>query len=344
MVREVVSAGRLSAMNPEAAAAYWMVQRSAGLTPVEQELFAQWLGRSGDNARAWSDVEQAWRCFDGEEDDELLSAMQAAAREKRPSARRLAPRHAVAAAVAILFLLMTTATLVSRGLFGDWGPEGSGRSQRGPIVYASDGGQVRTVALPDGSRVTLDSASAVEVQFTPASRALRLLRGRAFFEAAKNPERPFSVVAQGRQVVALGTRFDVWLRGSELRVALLEGRVAISPEGSGAAGTVLRPGQEFVERDGIAAVRSLPDDGASAAGWREGFLTFNDETLAAAAEQMNRYSPTKLVVRDPAVAALRVSGRFRSGDIARFSRRLSEILPVRALSREDGAIELIAAR
>jgi transmembrane sensor len=336
MVREVTSEARLTSMSPDEAAAFWIVRRAEGLANYEEEQFRDWLARSSENAEAWADADAAWRAFDEGEDDEILAAMRshALAAERSPLIR---PQ--LAAAAAVLLLLLASAWLMVPNIVRDAAPGVDG-SAAPAMVYASAKGEVKVVTLPDGSRVTLDAASSVETRFTEASRALRLLQGRAFFEVSRNMRRPFSVAAGDREVLALGTRFDVRLRPRELTVTLVEGRVKISAPGL-AGSTILKPGQQFVGRGGTAIVRwtNVPDD--KVLDWQQGYVTFDNDTLSAAVAEINRYSKKHLVVRDQAVAALRVTGQFRSGDAERFARIVGEIHPVDFVRRGPDLLELV---
>jgi transmembrane sensor len=336
MVREVTSESRLTSMSPDEAAAFWTTRRAEGLAAYEEEQFRLWLAQNSDNAEAWADAERAWQSFDGAEDDEILAAMRSHALAAERSSWF---RPQLAGAAAVVLLLLASALLILPNFVRDAEPGADG-SAAPAIVYASAKGEVKVVTLPDGSRVTLDAASSVETRFTDASRALRLLRGRAFFDVSSNPRRPFSVAAGDREVLALGTEFDVRLRPEELTVTLLEGSVKISAPGL-AGSTILKPGQQFVERGGIARVRSGEAPVDEVLGWQQGYVTFDDHTLAAAVAEINRYSRRQLVVRDQGVAALRVTGRFRSGDAERFGRTVGEIHPVDLVSRGPALLELV---
>ncbi len=339
MVREVTSEARLRAMDPDEAAAFWTVRHSEGLSPYEEELFRNWLGRSLENAQAWADAETALRSFDEAEEDEILAAMRSHA---LASERSSWFKPQLAAAAAVLLVLLATALLLLPNAVHDVVP-GARKADSPKLVYASAKGEVRVVALPDGSRVTLDAESSMEVSFTESARAIRLQRGRAFFEAARNPNRPFSVAAADREVLALGTRFDVRLQPGELTVTLLEGSVQISAPGL-AGSTVLKPGQQFVERAGAALVRSADTKLDEALEWQQGYVTFDNDTLSSAVAEINRYSIQQLVVRDPAVGLLRVTGRFRSGDAERFGRIVGQVHPVDVVRRGPNVLELVPRR
>jgi transmembrane sensor len=149
----------------------------------------------------------------------------------------------------------------------------------------------------------------------------------------KDPRRPFTVAAADRMVVATGTAFSVELVRSEMRVALYEGSVAVLEDGPpdqaprhvtlGAdrvpADRLLTARTELiVSRDAALPARIQPIDAARSLSWEQGQLVFSDEPLGVAIERVNRYSRTRLVITDPRVAALPVSGVFNTGDTEGF--------------------------
>jgi transmembrane sensor len=93
---------------------------------------------------------------------------------------------------------------------------------------------------------------------------------------------------------------------------------------------------------GAAAVVTQADL-RKAEAWPNGLLTFDAETLGAAAAELNRYSRQQLVIRDPRVAQLRISGVFKAGDAERFAGTLSQVQPVRVVRRGPDTLELAPA-
>lgn len=338
MIREALTVDRLRAMEPDEAAAWFVARRAEGLTQSEQDLLARWLGEDRSNAVELARVERAWRGFDGAGDHELLSAMRAHALEPRrqPSWWR---SPAMAAAAAALILLIGAAALLL-GSPAPWAPAEPGAAA---IRYASAGAEVKSFALPDGSRLTLAGRSAAIGRFDGAGRSLELVRGRAFFEVRPDRTRPFAVTAGDRRVVALGTRFDVSLGSDSLVVTLLDGRVTVGPVAEPARTVALEPGQQLVERGGRSLIRTLGRSVEEAGSWRSGLLQFDDEPLSAAIAEVNRFSKVELVIDDPEVASLRISGAFRAADSERFARTVAELHPLRPV-RRDGKVALVAAR
>jgi transmembrane sensor len=83
------------------------------------------------------------------------------------------------------------------------------RAQPDTLAFQTSAGERRAFDLPDGSRITLDADSVLNVQMLPDRRSLQLARGEAYFEVAKDAARPFLVRAGGAVVRAVGTAFDV---------------------------------------------------------------------------------------------------------------------------------------
>jgi transmembrane sensor len=202
-----------------------------------------------------------------------------------------------------------------------------------PRTYETGVGERRVIALSDGSKLSLDAATVVKVRFSKEDRRLWLERGRARFEVAKNPLRPFSVEAGNDVVVATGTAFSVELVQKQVRVVLYEGHVALLERGAdGARRTValgatrqpvdrsLTPGREVIlpvssPTQLIAAPAMVEQaDPVRSLSWEAGQLVFDDENLGPVVERMNRYADKPLVIGDPATANIRISGVFRAGD------------------------------
>jgi transmembrane sensor len=335
MLREALTFDALRAMTPDEAAALLVARRAEGLTASEQAMLADWLAADAGHGDALGQAERAWNSLDDAEGDELLAAMRAHA--LAPVARRSAGwRVYAAAAAAVLLVLVSTLLLFPSGRQ----PDGE---QIAMLDYVSVPGQVREIALPDGSTMTLDADSMAKGRFGTKERSIELMRGRALFQVKKDPSRPFAVSARDRRVVALGTEFAVNLAGDSLKVMLFEGRVAVEPQRPGAKTVMLEPGQLFVEREGTAAVRGMGISSEAATGWRHGLISLNDVPLGEAVAEINRYSGDRIVIRDPAVAAMRVTGQFRAGDAQRFAGTVAEIHPVRVV-RRGNAIEIVPAR
>ncbi|MFC4312535.1 FecR family protein [Steroidobacter flavus] len=211
--------------------------------------------------------------------------------------------------------------------------------------YVTPIGGVASIPLRDGSNVTLNTASKVRVAVSDGERRIRLDRGEAYFEVAKDPSRPFVVIAGNRRVVAVGTRFSVLRDGDEIRVVVTEGKVRVestdapldfeSSKGGPLllAGTIARASSTAVVVEASSLQRA-----EEMLSWRGGYLIFDETALADAVAEFNRYSARKVYIDDPAVAALRINGKFRATNADAFIRVLRDGFGIQASVSDDRVV------
>lgn len=303
-------------------AALWCLTLADGeLKPADRIAFDRWVS-DAENARAFEEATRLWRAADGAAEMPELIQMRSAALEnfRRTNGqrwtRRFAPRwYWVGTLAASVFVLLLTASLLYTPM----------------NVYKTGIGERQIAILADGSKVSLDADTEVDVKLNSDRRELTLLHGRAKFDVAKDPLRPFTVTAGDKMVVATGTSFSVELLNSEIHVLLYEGHVAVLdrkghapvPQHVGskmeAADQALTPGKELVAAADETAPATIHNaDLQRSLSWESGQLTFDEEPLATAVERMNRYSRQKLIVGDAAAAKIRVNGVFTAGDTDAF--------------------------
>lgn len=195
-------------------------------------------------------------------------------------------------------------------------------------TYATEIGEQRRIALDDGSYVFLDTNTRVRVGYTKERRHIDLLEGRAYFEVVSDPRRPFLVRAGDRQVIAVGTAFDVALQEDRVAVVLVEGRVAVQPltPSPQPETHLMSPGERIVFDGTREAVQDQPDM-AQVTAWQSGRLVFDNQALVKAVVEMNRYSRRPIVIADTRLAAYRISGVYSAGDPVAFARSVSVLLP-----------------
>lgn len=212
-----------------------------------------------------------------------------------------------------------------------------------PLRYSTKRGEQHRVRLADNSFITLNTDTEVEVAFREDRRAIWLLRGQALFEVAHDQNRPFVVVAGGRQVTAVGTVFEVQVSGRRLDVTLVEGRVAVAPVSELAVppeAVLLSPGQNLMMQ-GTSPAQVASVDTRRELRWREGFVEFDNVTLADAVEEMNRYASSPIVIGDNELGKMRIGGVYRTGDSGRFLETVTKILPASIQRQSDGRISLV---
>ena len=204
-------------------------------------------------------------------------------------------------------------------------------------VYSTALGESKIVALGDGSKITLNTNTRVEVRYSNSLRGIEIDRGEALFDVAKDKSKPFVVSAGQTRVLAVGTSFSVrLLPGRGLEVLVREGVVKIKT-GEGQRSELLKAtARAVVDHDGTIHEESLTalNVGRRLA-WRYGEIFFQNKSLAAVASEYARYSATPIVVDDPSVAALTVSGLYRASDPAGFAKAAASSLGLMAEIEKD---------
>jgi transmembrane sensor len=313
-------------------ASLWRIRIEADLRVAESCDFLAWIAAPG-NKEAYARVSATWDAFEDHLASPHLIAVRrdALERVRRASLSRFVRVRPWREAVAAGILLTIGLTL------GTW------HFLASPAEYMTGTGERRVVVLNDGSRLSLDSDTAVQARYTNTARELVLERGRARFDVAHDIRKPFTVTAGGETVVAVGTSFEVEKLEHKVLVTLLEGRIVVKPATDGSGPRIvdqarrepvaLKAGEEL-----IASIYVKPKIVAAnlpvATAWEAGRLILNDEPLGEAVERINRYTDKPLLV-DPAVAHVRVSGVFNAGDTAAFVDAITNYFPIQASANDQ---------
>ena len=290
-------------------------QRSAKLDARVQA----WLGESEAHRQAFDRMTRIWECTAGLK---LRAPNAGRAASDRHWKRR---RSVMTLAAAVLLGVAVTATRLWR---------------MNSVV--TEVGQQQVRLLPDGTRLMLNTDTRIEVNYDRYSRRVRLIHGEAWFDVSKRPAWPFIVSVDRREIRALGTSFVVRHDDIQaLSVTLVEGRISVltNPEGSPSQHTeTLVPGQRISFSPNLAPVVDQPEIERVTA-WERGRVEFEDTPLEDAANEMNRYSSTHIIVADPDIARLRIGGVFRAGDSDEFVRIAAVALALQ-VERRRGQILL----
>lgn len=184
--------------------------------------------------------------------------------------------------------------------------------------HSSAHGEITTLTLADGSRVLLDSASAIDVAFSDTERAVTLISGRASFDVAPASDTvpPFVVHAGNSTTRALGTKFDVEFGddddGHDLTVTAIEHQIMVTPDVAQAdTSLVLSPGERISIRAGASDIAVQQINLATSTSWQNGFLIFDHARLSDVTRTLNRYASGPILIASGDLANREVSGMFR---------------------------------
>lgn len=314
------------------AATEWLSRRDHGFTEQEARDYACWLAADPAHLAAVERLEPAWQAANRSRytpgAESLRARVGRSLARRRRQRQRLFGSALAAAAIAVAFVLFRPAPMAE------------------PAATVALRPNAQT--LPDGSVVQLNADAEIAVAFTPETRTVRLLRGEALFEVAKNPARPFVVDVDTLSVRAVGTAFSVRRAAREIGVLVTEGKVAVelapSPHTPAQKPVLVAAGAKItVPLAEVATALPAPqpaDDVAAELAWRNRRIEFNGTPLSEAVTHFNRANRLQLSLASEEVGALRISGVFWTDDAEAFARNLETSLGLTAFPAGSNRIVL----
>jgi transmembrane sensor len=296
--------------------------------PEHYKAAADWLARLREPGPSVTRAFEAWKAerpahaFAFAEVEALFDAATVPAREAAEAATHLrlhTHHHPLGWAVAASLLIAVLA-ISQVGRLRDLG-----------TAAATAPGATRQIALADGTAVTLNTRSALDVT---DARSVRLRRGEAYFAVAKDAAHPFTVDAGPARVQVLGTHFNVRRDGDQVVVGVDEGRVRVTPLDHPERAIILSAGQEGLA-DARGAQRQALDPLVTGS-WRRGQLVFYQTPLRAVVRDLNRYRAAPILIANRSLADDAVSGVFATRDPAAATAIISRTLSVRAVTLPGG--------
>jgi transmembrane sensor len=333
--------------DPLEAAEWWMARKSLGLLSArELAAFDRWL-EAPVNASAFATIEQIDQDLGAFAAEPEILQLRAQALKHRPN---FEARYSRWAAVFAAIMVLGGASFGLMHAKPNFTVAASDTDSTIPTSerYETKVGERRQVRLSDGSIVTLNTGSLVEVAYTAQRRDVRLLHGEAMFKVAHNSAWPFVVSAGDRSVTAVGTAFVVRVDGPAIKVVLVQGKVRVNPlQPSGLARMLpvlaedeLTPGEQLTAQEGTRRVTVASTDVERAMSWESGEIIFRDDTIDTAVSELNRYSKTRILINDPRIAALKVSGVFNAERPENFVAAVTAFYPIVAVHRSADVTEL----
>jgi transmembrane sensor len=327
----------------EQASAWWVLLNEADATATDRRAFAEWAKRSPECVGAYLQAAQLTQVLSSpgtKWPDMSVEELVRAAQASRHDVAWLGPATGEAARVAestprtssksfpslaarLVALAAVVIATVATGFYFYARPE----------RLETAIGEQRSVRLSDGSLVTLNTASTVELRFAGSRRQVTLLGGEALFKVAHDPKRPFDVIAGETTVRAIGTRFNVDRRQNATTVTVVEGRVAVfsSSATGGEAGNdrVLLSAGETVSRSTQRAGEVGSADVGRTIAWTERKLIFERRPLGEVAAEFNRYNRRIIEIRGDRLRSEEVTGVFQADDPDSFVAFLARLPGVR---------------
>jgi transmembrane sensor len=337
---------------PEQAADWWVLLHSESATSADHREFGEWVARSPERVQAylqtarlhqalqsgsvrWPDTPPEVLIRESQQAGANVVPLSPVASEPpRGSSRsRSRPRFRFAVGLAAVLLL---------GVGSAW------LVLTSPQQFKTKFGEERSILLDDGSRVTLNTESTIQVELDKHHRLVRLMKGEALFDVARDPRRPFDVRTGSALLRVVGTQFNVDQRPDQTVITVLEGRVQVASEAARETAALPPGGLVLASGDRIVVTRAglgVPLHGvnvAAATSWTQHQLIFEHRPLGEVATEFNRYNRDKVVIEGAALERQEVTGVFQSNDPVSFVAFLTSIPGVHIRKGADGA-HIVAA-
>ena len=301
-------------------AADWLVMLDAGkLSANERRALRKWLSEDPENAASLQELATIWS-----EMDIVLNDL--------PGTRQFKSRGFLSSFLARRWV-NSAAVAVFLGCVGlsVWIYFTVDRQSISEIAYhATEVGTQHVERFSDGSTAHLNTDSIIETEYSDSSRIVRLLRGEAMFDVVHDPARPFIVYAGNQQLKVVGTKFVIRLTSENIVVTVTDGQVQLTKRqktGSGASldnmtkreqeiifvseGEEVEIGNQVVTPE----IKEVSDEEMERRfSWLNGQLVFRNEKLQQVIEEISRYVPAQIIIDDPELKEMRISGRFVIGD------------------------------
>lgn len=310
----------------EKQAKYWLFRIEQGLSLQERQAFVAWSNQDNKHHSALHKYSRSLSTSKLLTDFNGLFPLE---KKSTTQSEKLFSKLSLAACVTF-FCVMTSELLLTNGLSPFF------QDTPSKIVYqqfSTETGEQASFSLPDGSLVQLNTNSLLTISFSEEHRQLNLIKGEALFDVAKDKLRPFSVSSGQQSFTALGTIFNIQKSENDhLELLVTEGRVLIADLNETLpvltkkiALTTKQPNAKniivageiatIINKNKLSVNKISPQVIEQELAWQKGMVIFDGQSLTDALDEISRYSQVKFTIEDPELASMKVSGRFKAGDI-----------------------------
>ncbi len=284
------------------AAIAWRARKMSGeMSSSERAAFEEWLNADAENRIAFEEIEEAAASLDSMGTELLAESFeseltQESLIDRSPSRKRMAIAASVflvvLSSIAATFFLATTNSIKQ--------------------TYATRIGQNEMYSLRDGSAVHLNTNTALYIEYSRRKRLVEFASGEALFNVVQNPKRPFIVKTANAEVFVTGTVFNVFTQGQETIVSVVSGTVDVTAKDGPMVTLLAGQRVSFSENKSSDGVTSFNPNESLA--WRSGKVRFDRAPLAEAVADLNRYFARPIILDDPSLHDLSVTGEFDVND------------------------------
>lgn len=282
----------------------------------DRNAFEAWLMSSPSHQEAYAEVSGVWQKLDSTTQLEQL----ASALETKNKSSRSKKIKAVSVAICLILTVCLSVLMVDR-----W------QSPTMQMTASADIGQTKTTVLEDGSKLTINANTNLEVIYYRNKRLIKLNSGEAIFEVTKHAERPFIVESNHARVTVLGTRFAVNRLDKRVRVSVDYGRVKVEglkTDSNSANAEVTLLSGEVAEIGSDLLPQKVNRPAADAFSFERGIITFTNADMQEISETLSRYRQQPIKVKDGQHMNAKITAVIKSRNVERFLSKLPDLAPV----------------
>lgn len=307
-------------------AADWLTRLSEReLSDTERAEWECWKVSTPERGRAWGRAQLLQSKFGGLPPSLAMSALD------RPSSPQ---RRAALGKLAMILAILPAG----------WGSWKLAESRQWSADYHTAVGQRRELTLADGSHITLNTDTAINVLFDTNQRLIHLREGEILVQTAPDTSplaRPFLVSTRQGRMQALGTQFTVRELQSRTHLAVLEGAVQVElADNRQGSPLIINAGQRTDFSSDTFGLVTATDRYIGA--WAQGMLMADKMRLADFVAELTRYR-RGFVRLDPAIADLRISGAYPISDAQRTLNMLAQTYPILVSGHLNGYWVMLSA-
>lgn len=315
-------------------AALWFTRiQTMGIDHPDRSRFESWLMESPAHQQAYAEIEKVWQKLDSRpEVNRLTAILNNQSQNKRNNRIKSATK-------------LMSFVLIS--LFGFYGYYKWNNEAVMQLASVSSIGEVKTERLEDGSKITLNAKSDLEVMYFRNKRLVKLKHGEAIFEVTPDENRPFIVDSGFAKITVLGTRFAVNKLNNLVRVSVDHGRVQVetqSPESNAISNPVILINDQVAEVIDANQPNKLDISADDAFSFEQGIISFNKADLPEIAETLSRYRSLPLEIKTLSPIHSKISARVSAKNVEAFIDKLPLVAPVSIKHEHDKTVILSKAQ
>jgi transmembrane sensor len=294
--------------------------------------FEQWLMANVAHQQAYADISKVWESFDSTDDLVKLAdiADQDAFFQQATHSKKI--KNVIAGAMAAVAIGMG-------GLLGfqTWHAQPTMQ-----IIAQAESGQVKSQRLEDGTLMTMNTGTDIEVTYYRDRRLVTLKRGEAIFEVSRDESRPFIIDSGKAKITVLGTRFAVNRLSKLVRVSVDHGTVKVEPQNAErsthTSALILHDGEVAEVKHDNTKPSHSHHQASDAFAFEKGMVIFEEADLDEIAETLSRYRKLPLVAEQPVSSKVHISSMLKTNAIETFINQMPELAPVRIVPTAQATV------